>query len=44
MEQIRFYFDEHIPAAVAEAGKVRTRDIGGAASTNEFADAIIAKL
>jgi len=26
---------------VFEAGKVRTRDIGGTSSTNEFADAII---
>jgi isocitrate dehydrogenase (NAD+) len=29
---------------VFEAGKVRTRDIGGKASTDEFADAIIAKM
>lgn len=29
---------------VFEEGKVRTRDIGGSATTNEFADAIIAKL
>jgi isocitrate dehydrogenase (NAD+) len=29
---------------VFEEGKVRTRDIGGSASTNEFADAIIAKM
>lgn len=29
---------------VFEAGKVRTRDVGGSASTNEFADAIIAKI
>ena len=27
-----------------EEGKVRTRDIGGMATTDEFADAIIAKL
>ena len=27
-----------------EAGKVRTRDIGGSASTDEFADAIISKM
>ena len=30
--------------AVFEEGKVRTRDVGGSASTNEFADAIIAKM
>jgi len=29
---------------VFEEGKVRTRDIGGSASTNEFADAIIEKM
>ncbi|HEY5837833.1 MAG TPA: isocitrate dehydrogenase (NAD(+)) [Pyrinomonadaceae bacterium] len=29
---------------VFEEGKVRTRDIGGSASTNEFAEAIIAKM
>lgn len=29
---------------VFEEGKVRTRDVGGSASTNEFADAIITKL
>ena len=29
---------------VFEAGQVRTRDIGGTASTDEFADAIIAKM
>ena len=29
---------------VFEEGQVRTRDIGGSASTNEFADAIIAKM
>jgi isocitrate dehydrogenase (NAD+) len=29
---------------VFEEGQVRTRDIGGAASTNEFADAIIGKM
>jgi isocitrate dehydrogenase (NAD+) len=29
---------------VFEAGKVRTRDIGGDATTNQFADAIISRL
>ena len=29
---------------VFEEGQVRTRDVGGSASTNEFADAIIAKM
>jgi len=35
---------ERAMLAVFEEGKVRTRDIGGSASTNEFADAIIAKM
>jgi isocitrate dehydrogenase (NAD+) len=30
--------------SVFEEGKVRTRDVGGSASTNEFADAIIARM
>ena len=29
---------------VFEEGKVRTRDIGGSATTNEFADAVIDKI
>jgi isocitrate/isopropylmalate dehydrogenase len=29
---------------VFEEGKVRTRDIGGTATTDEFADAIIGKM
>jgi isocitrate/isopropylmalate dehydrogenase len=29
---------------VFEEGKVRTRDIGGTSSTDEFADAIIGKM
>jgi len=29
---------------VYREGKIRTRDIGGGASTNEFADAIIARI
>jgi isocitrate dehydrogenase (NAD+) len=29
---------------VYREGKVRTRDVGGSASTNEFADAIIARI
>jgi len=29
---------------VFEEGKVRTRDIGGSATTNEFADAVIGKM
>jgi isocitrate/isopropylmalate dehydrogenase len=29
---------------VFKEGKVRTRDIGGASSTDEFADAIIGKM
>ena len=35
---------ERAMLTVFEEGKVRTRDIGGSASTNEFADAIVAKL
>ncbi|HEX5703259.1 MAG TPA: isocitrate dehydrogenase (NAD(+)) [Pyrinomonadaceae bacterium] len=35
---------ERAMLAVFEEGKVRTRDVGGSASTNEFADAIIAKM
>ncbi len=35
---------ERAMLTVFEEGKVRTRDIGGSASTNEFADAIIAKM
>lgn len=35
---------ERAMLTVFEEGKVRTRDVGGSASTNEFADAIIAKL
>ena len=30
--------------AVLQEGAVRTRDLGGSAATNEFADAIIGKL
>ncbi len=30
--------------AVFEEGQVRTRDIGGTATTNEFADAVIGKM
>jgi isocitrate dehydrogenase (NAD+) len=29
---------------IFEEGSIRTRDVGGTASTNEFADAIISKL
>jgi isocitrate dehydrogenase (NAD+) len=35
---------ERAMLTVFEEGKVRTRDIGGSASTNEFANAIVAKL
>jgi isocitrate dehydrogenase (NAD+) len=35
---------EQAMLAVFAEGKVRTGDIGGNASTNEFADAIIAKM
>ena len=35
---------ERAMLTVFEEGKVRTRDIGGSASTNEFADAIVAKM
>jgi isocitrate dehydrogenase (NAD+) len=35
---------ERAMLTVFEKGKVRTRDVGGSASTNEFADAIIEKL
>jgi isocitrate dehydrogenase (NAD+) len=35
---------ENAMLKVFEEGKVRTRDIGGSASTNEFADAIIEKM
>ncbi|MFZ0751432.1 MAG: isocitrate dehydrogenase (NAD(+)) [Pyrinomonadaceae bacterium] len=35
---------ERAMLTVFEEGKVRTRDIGGSATTNEFADAITAKL
>ena len=35
---------ERAMLTVFEEGKVRTRDIGGSAGTNEFADAIIAKM
>lgn len=35
---------ERAMLTVFEEGKVRTRDIGGSASTNEFADAIIEKM
>ena len=35
---------ERAMLTVFEEGQVRTRDVGGSASTNEFADAIVAKL
>ena len=35
---------ERAMLTVFEEGQVRTRDVGGSASTNEFADAIIAKM
>ena len=35
---------ERAMLTVFEEGKVRTRDIGGSSSTNEFADAIVAKM
>jgi len=35
---------ERAMLTVFEEGKVRTRDVAGSASTNEFADAIIAKM
>jgi isocitrate dehydrogenase (NAD+) len=35
---------ENAMLKIFEEGKVRTRDIGGTSSTNEFADAIIAKM
>jgi isocitrate dehydrogenase (NAD+) len=35
---------EHAVAAVLEAGEIRTRDLGGSASTTEMTDAILRKL
>jgi isocitrate dehydrogenase (NAD+) len=35
---------EHAMLEVFSEGKVRTRDIGGTATTDEFADVIISKL
>ena len=44
LEQIKADKIERAMLKVFKEGKIRTRDVGGTTTTNEFADAIIGKM